>query len=167
MSSETLPSHLQRYVVDQDYSRYTPVDQAVWRLIMRRLTSFLKDHAHPCYMDGLAKTGISVEEIPSIDHMSEQLERFGWRALPVSGFIPPAAFMEMQALSILPIASDLRTLEHLEYTPAPDIVHEAAGHAPILVDPEFANYLKSYAQVARRAIISREDLDQYEAIRVK
>lgn len=166
MSAETLPAHLQRYVVDQDYSRYTPVDHAVWRLIMRRLTSFLKDHAHPCYMDGLAKTGISVEEIPSIEHMSEQLERFGWRALPVSGFIPPAAFMEMQALSILPIASDLRTLEHLEYTPAPDIVHEAAGHAPILVDPEFANYLKNYAQVARRAIISREDLDQYEAIRV-
>ncbi len=166
MSAETLPSHLQRYVVDQDYSRYTPVDQAVWRLIMRRLTSFLKDHAHPCYMDGLAKTGIGVEEIPSIEHMSEQLQRVGWRALPVSGFIPPAAFMEMQSLSILPIASDLRTLEHLEYTPAPDIVHEAAGHAPILVDPEFANYLKSYAQVARRAIISREDLDQYEAIRV-
>jgi phenylalanine-4-hydroxylase len=98
--------------------------------------------------------------------MSQRLSEFGWRAVPVSGFIPPAAFMELQSLGVLPIASDMRTLEHLLYTPAPDIVHEAAGHAPILVDPAFAGYLKSYASVARRAIISDEDMEQYEAIRI-
>src|SRR5690606_19985716 len=47
----------------------------------------------------------------------------------------------------------------------PDIVHEAAGHAPILVDPQFASYLKEYAQVSKKAVISSEDLAQYEAIR--
>ena len=161
-----LPAHLRRYVVDQDYSRYTPIDQAVWRHIMRQLKSHLAVHAHPCYVDGLQKTGIEIDRIPSISHMSERLETFGWRAVPVSGFIPPAAFMELQSLGVLPIASDMRTVEHLLYTPAPDIVHEAAGHAPILVDPAFAAYLKSYATVARKAIISREDMDQYEAIRV-
>lgn len=133
---------------------------------MRQLTSFLAKHAHPAYIDGLAKTGIEVDRIPEISHMSEKLERFGWKAVPVSGFIPPAAFMELQAHGVLPIASDLRTVDHIMYTPAPDIVHEAAGHAPILVDPEYAAYLKSYAQVASKAIISREDMDQYEAIRV-
>lgn len=160
-----IPNHLKRYVVEQDYSRYTPVDQAVWRYILRQLKSFLSEHAHPCYVDGLAKTGISVDRIPRIEEMSEKLEKFGWRAVPVSGFIPPAAFMEMQSLGYLPIASDMRTLDHLLYTPAPDIVHEAAGHAPILVDSAFADYLKKYASVARMAMISRDDLDQYEAIR--
>lgn len=160
-----IPAHLKRYVVEQDYSRYTPVDQAVWRYIMRQLKSFLSEHAHPCYVDGLAKTGISVEKIPNIQEMSQKLETFGWHAIPVSGFIPPAAFMELQSLGYLPIASDMRTVNHLMYTPAPDIVHEAAGHAPILIEPEFAEYLKAYAQVARKAIISHEDMDQYEAIR--
>lgn len=164
--AQGLPAHLRRYVVEQDYSRYTPIDQAVWRHIMRQLKSHLATHAHPCYIDGLRKTGIEVDRIPSISHMSERLEAFGWRAVPVSGFIPPAAFMELQSLGVLPIASDMRTVEHLLYTPAPDIVHEAAGHAPILVDPAFAAYLKSYATVARKAIISREDMDQYEAIRI-
>jgi len=28
-ANSDLPKHLQRYVVDQDYSRYTPIDQAV------------------------------------------------------------------------------------------------------------------------------------------
>jgi phenylalanine-4-hydroxylase len=161
-----LPAHLKRYVVEQDYSRYTPVDQEVWRYIMRQLKSFLSRHAHPCYVDGLEKTGIELDRIPNIEAMSEKLQKFGWQAVPVSGFIPPAAFMELQSLSYLPIASDMRTTDHLTYTPAPDIVHEAAGHAPILVDQEFAGYLKAYAQVARKAIISREDMEQYEAIRV-
>lgn len=166
MAVTGLPRHLERYVVDQDYSRYTPVDQAVWRHIMRQLRSFLAVHAHPCYLEGLAKTGIEVDRIPRIDVMNEKLEKFGWRAVPVSGFIPPAAFMELQSLGYLPIASDMRSVDHLLYTPAPDIVHEAAGHAPILVDPAFAQYLKSYAQVARKAILSRDDFDQYEAIRI-
>jgi phenylalanine-4-hydroxylase len=161
-----LPGHLKRYVVEQDYSRYTPVDQEVWRFIMRQLKEFHSKHAHPCYVDGLGKTGIEVDRIPHIHLMSEKLEKFGWRAIPVSGFIPPAAFMEMQSLGFLPIASDMRAISHLMYTPAPDIVHEAAGHAPILVDEEFAAYLKAYAQVAKHALISHEDMNQYEAIRV-
>lgn len=161
-----LPSHLRKYVVDQDYSRYTPVDQEVWRHILRQLKSYLSVHAHPCYCDGLEKTGIEVDRIPDIKVMGEKMEKFGWRTVAVSGFIPPAAFMELQALGYLPIASDMRTIDHLGYTPAPDIVHEAAGHAPILVDEEFSAYLRSYAQVARKAIISREDMDLYEAIRI-
>jgi phenylalanine-4-hydroxylase len=35
--------------------------------------------------------------------------------------------MEFQAYNVL--ASDIRQLEHIEYTPAPDIIHEGAGHA--------------------------------------
>jgi phenylalanine-4-hydroxylase len=32
--------------------------------------------------------------------------------------------MEFQAYNVLVIASDIRQLEHIEYTPAPDIIHE-------------------------------------------
>lgn len=160
-----LPQHLQRYIVDQDYDRYTPVDHSVWRYVLRQLRSYLSKHAHPFYLEGLEKTGIQIDYIPKISDISAKLEKFGWRALPVSGFIPPAAFMELQALGVLPIASDMRIISHLMYTPAPDIVHEAAGHAPMLAHPEYANYLRQYATVAKKAIISREDLAVYEAIR--
>ena len=162
---EKLPKHLQKYIVDQNYERYTPVNQATWRYILRQLKSYLGTHAHQSYLDGLEKTGISTEKIPRISEISEKISAFGWRALPVSGFIPPAAFMELQALGVLPIACDMRSTDHLEYTPAPDIVHEAAGHAPILSHPQFSQYLRDYAQVAKKAIISSEDLALYEAIR--
>lgn len=162
----SLPPHLRKYVVEQNYDQYTPINQASWRYILRQLKSFLAVYAHPSYLEGLEKTGISIEEIPRIEKISEKISAFGWRAIPVSGFIPPAAFMEMQSLGFLPIASAMRSLEHLMYTPAPDIVHEAAGHAPILIQPEFAEYLKQYAQIAKKAIISKEDLEVYEAIRI-
>jgi phenylalanine-4-hydroxylase len=169
MTSNThakIPSHLRRYIVDQDYATYSPEDQAVWRFILLQLRSFLSTHAHHTYLNGLAKTGITVDRIPSIHHIDEHLERFGWGAVAVSGFIPPAAFMEFQSIGILPIASDMRTVDHLLYTPAPDIVHEAAGHAPILADPDYAAYLRQYGAVARNAILSNEDLEQYDAIRL-
>lgn len=163
---ETLPAHLRKYIVEQDQDKYTPVDHAAWRFILRQLRAYLSKHAHESYLSGLEKTGISIERIPRISEISEKLSQFGWRALPVSGFIPPAAFMELQSLSVLPIASDMRSISHLMYTPAPDIVHEAAGHAPLLAHPEYAQYLKEYAAVARKAILSKEDLDIYAAIRV-
>lgn len=165
MQEFNIPQHLKKYIVKQNYQSYTPVDHSVWRYILRQLRAYLSKNAHEFYLEGLEKTGIDVEKIPSIQDISHKIEKFGWRALPVSGFIPPAAFMELQSLNILPIASDIRSLENLSYTPAPDIVHEAAGHAPFLAHQEFANYLKSYAQVAKKAIISKEDLEQYEAIR--
>lgn len=162
---DLLPQHLNKFVVDQDNKKYTPRDHAVWRYILRQLKTFLSDNAHPFYVEGLKQTGITIDSIPRIEDVSEKLSRFGWRASAVSGFIPPGAFMEMQSLSVLPIASDMRSIDQLMYTPAPDIVHEAAGHAPMLAHPEYAAYLKEYAQVAKYAIASKEDLDVYEAIR--
>ena len=161
-----LPKRLQKFVVEQRYSRYTSVDQAVWRYILRQLKNHLSFYGHKSYIEGLTKTGLDTEQIPRIEEVSCALEKFGWRALPVSGFIPPAIFMEMQSLGYLPIASDMRSIDHIHYTPAPDIVHEAAGHAPIISDSEYSQYLKNYAQVSRKAIISSEDLAQYEAIRI-
>ncbi|MGA7121114.1 MAG: hypothetical protein WBY94_13500, partial [Polyangiaceae bacterium] len=137
-----MPAHLRRFVVEQDYSQYTAVDQAVWRFVLLQTHSRLIHTAHPAYKEGLAATGISVDRIPSVAEMNDKLSRFGWGAVCVDGFIPPRAFQEFQAHGILPIAGEMRTREHLVYTPAPDIIHEAAGHAPILPDPVFAGFLR-------------------------
>ncbi|MBC7691638.1 MAG: aromatic amino acid hydroxylase [Methylotenera sp.] len=163
--TETIPEYLLRYTCTQDPSLYTAMDHASWRYIMRVAKPFFKAHAHPKYLDGLVETGISEERIPLISEIDHCLRKFGWRAVPVSGFIPVAVFLEFQSLGILPIAADMRKIENLSYTPAPDIVHEAAGHAPILADSHYANYLRNYGEVARRAISSAQDIAVYEAIR--
>lgn len=160
-----LPNHLRQFIVDQNYDRYTPVDHAVWRYVMRQNYNFLREYAHLIYFDGLEKTGIGVERIPSIREMNEILDRIGWAAVTVDGFIPPAAFMEFQEYRVLVIAADIRQIEHVEYTPAPDIIHEAAGHAPIIADQQYADYLQQFGTVGAKAMSSKKDFELYEAIR--
>jgi phenylalanine-4-hydroxylase len=160
-----LPPHLRRFVVAQDHAAYTPRDHAVWRHILRRLTAHLEDRAHPRYLAGLEATGIEIERIPSIDEMNVKLTRAGWSAVAVRGFIPPAVFTELQSRRVLAIAADIRTHEHIEYTPAPDIVHESAGHAPFIADPTYATYLQRAGEAGFRAIASAEDQAVFEAIR--
>ena len=159
------PKHLLQFAVDQRYDDYTPVDHAVWRFIMRQNIFFLKEYAHKVYFQGLLDTGISFERIPRIQEMNDILAKIGWGAVAVDGFIPPAAFMEFQAYKVLVIACDMRQIHHIEYTPAPDIVHEAAGHAPIIVDREYSNYLQRFGEIGAKAMSSKKDFELYEAIR--
>src|ERR1043165_3683426 len=116
MANDAIPAHLRKFVVQQDYSRYTSEDQAVWRFAVLNTHERLRSTAHPAYVSGFDAVGISVDAIPRIDPMSERLSRFGWRAVAVDGFIPPRAFQEFQAQGILPIAADIRTQEHLPHT---------------------------------------------------
>lgn len=126
---------------------------------------YLSKVAHESYVDGLQKTGISIDQIPSMYGMNRILKEIGWAAVAVDGFIPPNAFMEFQAYKILVIASDIRQLEHIEYTPAPDIIHEGAGHAPIIASPDYAEYLRRFGEIGAKAISSAHDTDMYEAVR--
>jgi len=160
-----LPIHLQQFIKPQNYEDYTPINQAVWRYVMRKNIASLSTVAHHSYLDGLKKTGISIDDIPSMYGMNRILKEIGWAAVAVDGFIPPNAFMEFQAYNILVIASDIRQLENIEYTPAPDIIHEAAGHAPIIANPDYAEYLRRFGKIGSKAISSKKDYEMYEAIR--
>ncbi|WP_417201482.1 aromatic amino acid hydroxylase [Bizionia sp.] len=161
-----LPKHLHKFIVKQPYDEYTAQNQAVWRYVMRMNIDFLSKVAHESYIEGLQKTGISVSSIPQMEGMNRILKDIGWAAVSVDGFIPPNAFMEFQAYNVLVIASDMRTINHIEYTPAPDIIHEAAGHAPIIANPEYAEYLRRFGEIGSKAISSAKDHEIYEAIRL-
>ena len=163
---ERLPKHLKQFIKPQDYEDYTPINQAVWRYVMRKNVDYLSKVAHSSYLEGLKKTGIEIDSIPSMYGMNRILSEIGWAAVAVDGFIPPNAFMEFQAYNVLVIASDIRQLEHIEYTPAPDIIHEGAGHAPIIANPEYAEYLRRFGEIGCKAISSHKDYEMYEAIRL-
>jgi phenylalanine-4-hydroxylase len=162
---DRLPAHLQQFIKPQNYEEYNAINQAVWRYVMRKNVEYLSKVAHHSYLDGLKQTGISIDSIPNMYGMNRILREIGWAAVAVDGFIPPAAFMEFQAYNVLVIASDIRQLEHIEYTPAPDIIHEGAGHAPIIANPEYAEYLRRFGEIGCKAISSGKDYEMYEAIR--
>lgn len=162
---EKLPKHLLDLVIDQPYNEYTAQDHALWRYVMQQNVRYLGRMAHGSYTEGLQKTGISIDRIPHMYGMNRILKEIGWAAVSVDGFIPPSAFMEFQAYNVLVIAADIRPIGQIEYTPAPDIIHEAAGHAPIIADSEYAGYLRLFGEVGSKAFSSADNHKVYEAIR--
>jgi len=162
---KNLPQHLQQYIISQNYEHYTPIDHAVWRYVMRQNYSYLKEVAYYPYIKGLNRAGLSIEYIPDLQTMNDHLAKIGWGAVTVDGFIPPVAFMEYQSYRVLVIAADIRQIKHIEYTPAPDIIHESAGHAPIIADADYNKYLSYFGSIGAKAMFSSKDHDLYEAIR--
>lgn len=160
-----VPAHLRSFVVRQHYESYTPIDQAVWRFVMRQNRHFLEGRAHPAYLEGLTASGIGIEAIPRVDEMNNCLAPHGWGAETIGGFIPGVAFYDFQAHGILPIATGIRKLEHIDYTPAPDILHEAAGHAPILCDPGYADYVKVFGDIGAKALASSAEHEVFDAVK--
>jgi phenylalanine-4-hydroxylase len=132
---------------------------------MRQNYSYLKDIAYYPYIPGLEAAGLTIEKIPDLQEMNNALKKIGWGAVTVDGFIPPSAFMEYQSYRVLVIAADIRQLHHIEYTPAPDIIHESAGHAPIIADKDYHEYLSYFGSIGAKAMFSSKDFDLYESIR--
>lgn len=162
---KSLPSHLLQYIVDQDYNQYTSINHAVWRYVMKQNIDYLPKVIFGDYFKGLNEAGITIDKIPNLYGMNRILQKVGWAAVCVDGFIPPKAFMEFQAHKVLVIAADIRQINHIEYTPAPDILHEAAGHAPIIPNKKYSDYLQLFGQIGANAFSSATDLELFEAIR--
>ncbi|MFT4633489.1 MAG: phenylalanine-4-hydroxylase, partial [Crocinitomicaceae bacterium] len=162
---DSLPAHLKVFVSVQNYAMYTPRDQAVWRFLLQQLQPQLLVTAHPVYTQGLAQAGISTEYIPCLEEMNARLAVIGWSVVGVDGFIPPEVFMAFQARRILAIATTMRSVEQMLYTPAPDIVHESAGHAPFLIDVDYAEFLQRFGEVGMKVLNHKQDQVVVDAIR--
>lgn len=162
---KSLPTHLLQYIVDQNYNDYNPINHSVWRYVMKQNIDYLPKVIFGDYFKGLNEAGITTEKIPNLYGMNRILQKVGWAAVCVDGFIPPKAFMEFQAHKVLVIAADIRQINHIEYTPAPDILHEAAGHAPIIPNKKYSEYLQLFGEVGANAFSSSTDLELFEAIR--
>jgi len=165
VETKKIPSHLKQFLSVQNYELYTPIDHAVWRYVMRQNHHALKGKAHEAYVDGLKNSGIEIEKIPNVGEMNRSLAKIGWGAGIVNGLIPGNVFFELLANGILPIATEIRKITNIAYTPAPDIIHEAAGHAPILFDPVFRDFVQKIGGIGAKAFATKEKQELFDAVR--
>ncbi|MGG3471305.1 aromatic amino acid hydroxylase [Neobacillus pocheonensis] len=163
--TKKIPAHLKPFISKQSYHRYTPIDHAVWRFVMKQNHYFLKQIAHPAYVNGLRDSGIKTESIPKVEDMNTSLAKVGWGAVTIDGLIPGSAFYGFLANGLLPIATEIRNIQNIAYTPAPDMIHEAAGHAPILLDESYREFVQKIGEMGAKALSSKEKLEVFMAVR--
>jgi phenylalanine-4-hydroxylase len=140
------------FTVDQAVHRYTEGDQALWRTLYRRQSQLVQDYACAEFIRGLDLMD-AAERIPDLEKVSDRLEKStGWRLVAVPGFIPDAAFFTHLAARRFPVTVWLRKPEEMEYLVEPDIFHDFFGHAPMLFQKEFADYVHQYGQQGLAAL---------------
>jgi phenylalanine-4-hydroxylase len=67
---DRLPQHLRQFIKPQDYSDYTPYKPSSMALCDAQNVDYLSKVAHSSYLEGLKKTGIEVDNIPSMYGMN-------------------------------------------------------------------------------------------------
>ena len=149
------------FLIEQDYAKYTPENQAVWRELVERRLPQLEQWACREYLDGYQVIGLSPSRIPNLKEIAGRLSpRTGWETTPVSGFMPPDAFFEMLAARRFPTTTWLRDRNSIDYTPEPDIFHDVFGHVPMHAHKVFGDFLQHYGAVCARV----QDKDVLEKI---
>jgi phenylalanine-4-hydroxylase len=132
------------YTVEQDYSKYTEVQQDTWRRLYFRQHELLPGRACAAFLsslEGLAFGGA----IPHFDAVNEQLgAATDWKLVPVPGLLPDEAFFGHLAKRRFPVTVWIREPEEFDYIVEPDIFHDFFGHVPMLFDARIADYLQAY-----------------------
>jgi phenylalanine-4-hydroxylase len=148
------------FLTEQNYAKYTSEERALWSELVQRRMAQLKQCACREYLQGWQVLGLEQEQIPHLPEISERLyKRTGWRVQPVSGFMPSLPFFEMLRARQFPATTWLRSRESMDYTPEPDMLHDALGHLPMLAEPSFADAVAEYGRVCH-AMESEEKLER-------
>lgn len=146
------------FTMNQTYTKYTPDDQAVWRLLFERQLAQLPGKASQDYLNGITATGFRADRIPDFERdLNPNLQRLtGWRVAAVDGLIPNREFFELMANRNFPATTWLRRRDQLEYLPEPDMFHDTFGHVPMLSNQAFCDFLASLSRIALEHIDSEE-----------
>ena len=138
---------------------YNEDEQAIWRHVATRLQEAHEKHASPFYLRAKADLGISNERIPQLSEMNRRLKELtNFRLAPVEGLVDTRAFLSWLSWRTMLSTQYIRHHSRPEYTPEPDIVHEAIGHIPMFTNPAFADYSQFIGHGAR--IATDEQLEE-------
>lgn len=138
---------------------YTPREQRVWRYVAEELEELHQKHASPFYLRAKRDLGISNDRIPQLTEMNRRLsELTNFRLAPIEGLVDTRAFLSWLSWRTMLSTQYIRHHSRPEYTPEPDIVHEAIGHIPMFTNPAFADYSQFVGHGAR--IANNKQLDE-------
>jgi len=131
---------------------YTEEEQGIWRHVANRLEELHQKHGSPFYLRAKRDLGFSNERIPQLSEMNRRLKELtNFRLAPIEGLVDTRAFLSWLSWRTMLSTQYIRHHSRPEYTPEPDIVHEAIGHIPMFTNPNFADYSQFVGHGARIA----------------
>ena len=138
---------------------YTDEEQKVWQIVATKLEEIQARRASAFYLDAKEKLGITITRIPQLSEMNKRLKELSnWRLAPIEGLVETRAFLSWLSYRTMLCTQYIRHTSRPEYTPEPDIVHEAIGHIPNFTNRDFADFSQFIGHGAR--IATDEQLEE-------
>lgn len=138
---------------------YTAEEQKVWQIVATKLEEIQSRWASEFYLDAKKKLGITTERIPQLSEMNKRLKELSnWRLAPIEGLVETRGFLSWLSYRTMLCTQYIRHTSRPEYTPEPDIVHEAIGHIPNFTNRDFADFSQFIGHGAR--IATDEQLEE-------
>jgi phenylalanine-4-hydroxylase len=163
--NQQIPEEFRRYLVDQDYGRYGQSAQEVWREVLSRNAALTAEYGKwvpDVYREGMRALELP-ERIPRLEELNERLQPTGWRTVCVNGYVPTSAYVGLMSMNIFPVSRLIRRPEHIDFAPAPDLVHDVLGHLPLLFSADHREFLRRLARVMAKAVPNSLDQEFFEA----
>ena len=136
-------------ITDVDYN---DEEQNIWQQVASQLEVLHERHASPFYLQAKKDLGITTTRIPQLSEMNRRLKELtGFRLAPIEGLVETRGFLSWLSYRTMLSTQYIRHHSRPEYTPEPDIVHEAIGHIPMFTNPNFADYSQFIGHGARIA----------------
>ena len=138
--------------IHQPYELYSEENHAAWRALFSRMRERWTRYANRHFLRGIASLCLNPEQVPRLDDVNRFLNPLtGFRAKPVSGYVPSFVFFDCLRNREFPTTITIRRADKLDYLPEPDIFHDIAGHVPMHTDKHFAETLVRFGECAHTA----------------
>lgn len=86
----------------------------------------------------------------------------GWYLEPVSGLLDSEDYFRLLANKHFPVATLIRGIDNLDYSPIPDYWHDIFGHIPLVLNPIYQDFLEFIS----RKIIMAEDTSKQKLCKI-
>lgn len=137
--------------ITQPYDLYSAENHATWGRLLERIRPRWDRYANPRFLEGIETLRLDPRKVPRCEDINRFLEpRTGFRAKPVSGYVPAYLFFDCLRQREFPTTITIRDGSTLDYLPEPDIFHDIAGHVPMHTDQAFAEALVRFGRFAER-----------------
>ena len=138
--------------IHQPYELYSEENHRTWSRLLSRMRDRWAKYANPRFLEGLDILQLDGERVPRLEDINKFMApRTGFRAKPVSGYVPAYLFFDCLKHREFPTTITVRDGATPDYLPEPDIFHDVAGHVPMHTDEAFAEALVRFGACAETA----------------
>jgi len=139
--------------LEPEQRRYTKDEHALWDELFARQIKMLPGRACDEFLAGVDELGLSSGGVPDFNKLSAKLHNAtGWSIVPVPMLIPDHIFFYHLANRRFPAGNFIRTRDEIDYIKEPDVFHDVFGHAPLLLNRQFADYMEAYGRAGWKAL---------------